>query len=257
MSDRLAALVMIVVAILAAAQVGLVSARRNEASALRRRLGDVQARCEGAELGYKKELQAAHVRIDWLQSLAERRGGEAQRLRSELDASRKTLALLQVSATGAQTRLDEFHSALDGAPGALRVELVATGDLNRLVAQVTNASGVPVDVLEVSGLLWMGGRSDGSGYSAQGSQLAAGTALELFQYQLFPGEPERVRGGTETLRAALCLVWLPTPESSEWLDTYWFEYRSDSEDLELVRHDGAPVGTSARGCDLQAATPPW
>lgn len=257
MSDRLAALVMIVVAVLAAAQVGLVSARRDEAKALRLRLGDVQARCESAELGLKKELQAARLRLEWLQGMLERKGGEAERMRRELASARQALELLQASAGGVQARLDDLHGALDGAPAALRVELVASGDLGQLVALASNASGLPVEVLQVSGLLWLGGRSDGSGYSAQGSELAAGSTTELFRYDLFADEPARVHSGAETLRAALCLVWQPSPESGEWLDTYWFEYRLESEELELVRRDGAPLADPSRGCDLQAATPPW
>jgi hypothetical protein len=257
MPDRLAALVMIAVAILAAAQIGLVSSRRHEASALRRRLGDVQARCENTELGLKKELQAARVRLEWLQTSLDRRSGEAERMRAELAAARQALDLLQVSATGTQSKLDDLQGALDGAPGALRVDLVPSADLTRLAARATNASGAPVEVLEVAGLLWLGGRSDGSGYSAQGSELAAGSELELFEYSLFADEPERVRSGAESLRVALCFVWLPSPEASEWLDTYWFEYRADSEEIELVRRDGTPLADQGRGCDLASAAPPW
>lgn len=257
MSDRLAALVMIVVAVLAAAQVGLVSMRRGEASALRRRLGEAQARCESAELGLKKELAATRVKLEWLQGMLDRRGSEAERMRRELAAARQTLGILQASANGTQARLDDLHGALDGAPGALRVELVASGDLGQLVALASNASGAPLDVLQVSGLLWLGGRSDGSGYSARGSELAAGSTSELFRYDLFADEPERVRSGAETLRAALCLVWQPAPGSGEWIDTYWFEYRIESEELELVRRDGAPLLDTSNGCELEAAAPPW
>jgi len=257
MSDRLAALVMIVVAVLAAAQIGLVSARQDEAKALRRRLGDVQARCESAELGLKRELQAASLRLDWLQRALERKGGEAERMRSDLAAARQALELLQASASGVQARLDDLHGALDGTPAALRVELVASGDLRQLVAMASNASGTPLDVLQIAGLLWLDGRSDESGYSAQGSELAAGSTSELFRYDLFADEPQRVRAGLQTLRAALCLVWEPSPESGPWLDTYWFEYRPDREEFALVRRDGTPLADMTRGCDLQAAATPW
>jgi hypothetical protein len=257
MSDRWAALGLIAVAVLVAVQVGVIRVRRDEASALRRRLGDVQARCESAELGLKKELAATRVRLDWLQRVLDRKGGEAQRMRRELAAARQALGLLQASASDTQARLDDLHGAIDGASGALRVELVANGDLGQLVAMVSNASSQPVDVLQIAGLMWLGGRSDGSGYSAQGSELAAGSTTELFRYELFADEPELVRSGAESLRVALCLVWQPSPDSAEWLDTYWFEYRQDREELELVRRDGAPLVDLARGCDLESAAPPW
>jgi hypothetical protein len=256
-SERFAGLVLVVVAVFAAAQLGVVHSQRSEASALRRRLGDVQARCASSELGLKKELQAARVRVDWLQAMLDRRSSESVRIRAELAAARKALELSQISAHGAQAQLDELHGALDGAPGALRVELVPSGDLTRLIATATNASGAPVEVLEVSGLLWLDGRTDGSGYSAQGTELASGDSLELFEYNLFAGEPEGVRSGAQTLRAGLCFVWVPVPDAGEWLDIYWFEYQADSGELALVRRDGAPLDGALHGCDLQAASPPW
>ena len=121
---------------------------------------------------------------------------------------------------------------------------------------MTNASGEPVEVLEVSGLLWLGGRADGSGYSSRGTELAAGAELELFDYSLFAGEPRSVRAGQQALRAAICFVWLPAEDAGEWLDTWWFEYQAGSGEMSVVRRDGALLG-AARGCDLQAATPPW
>lgn len=253
MSGRFAALVGVIAAVLAAAQIGLVRSRQSEASALRRRLGEVQARCAGSELALKKELQALRVRADWLQTTLDRRGAESERLRADLAAARQALGLLQVSASG--SRSDDGPE--DGMPGALRVELVPGAGLAQIVALATNASGAPVEVLEVSGQLWLGGRADGSGYSAQGTELAAGAALELFEYSLFGGEPESVRDGQQSLRAALCFVWAPAEAEGEWLDTYWFEYRVDSGEIELVRRDGVPLDPSARGCDLDAATPPW
>lgn len=257
MSGRFAGLVLIVVAVFAAAQLGIVRSQRSEASALRRRLGDVQARCASSELGLKKELQAARVRSEWLQAMLDRRSRESARIRAELAAARKALGLLQLSADDAQSQRGELHGALDAVPGALRVELVPNPDLTQLVALATNASGAPVEVLEVSGLLWLDGRTDGSGYSSQGTQLAAGDALELFEYSLFAGEPQGVRSGAQTLRAGLCLVWLPAPGAGEWLDTYWFEYRADPGEFALVRRDGIPLEGSAHGCDLQTAVPPW
>ena len=92
------------------------------------------------------------------------------------------------------------------------MELVPSPDLAQLSARAGNASGAPVELLEVSGLLWLGGRADGSGYSAQGTRLAAGAELELFDYGLFGGEPQSVREGSQTLRAALCFVWLPAED---------------------------------------------
>jgi hypothetical protein len=257
MSGRFVALVGVIAAVFVASQIGLVRSRQTEASALRRRLGEVQARCAGSELALKKELQALRVRADWLQGALDRRGVESERLRADLAAARKALGLLQVSATGAQSQLDELQDSLEGMPGALRVELVPSGDLAQVVALATNVSGAPVEVLEVSGLLWLGGRADGSGYSAQGTELEAGAALELFEYSLFAGEPESVIDGRQSLRAALCFVWAPSQAEGEWLDTYWFEYGMDSGEIELVRRDGVPLDPSARGCDLDSATPPW
>jgi hypothetical protein len=254
-SSRFPLLVASIAAVFVAAQVGLVRSRRSEAGELRRRLGDVQARCASSELGLKKELQSLRMRADWLQAALDRRGVESQRLRGELEASRKALELVQRS-TGDAARA-ELHGALDGSTAALRVELLPSPDLTRISAQLSNASGAPVEVLEVSGLLWLGGRADDSGYSAQGTELSAGAELELFEYSLFGSEPQSVREGEQPLRAALCFVWLPAEDGPEWLDTWWFEYRADSGEMAMVRRDGAPLEGSGRGCDLQAATPPW
>ena len=246
----------VIAAVFVAAQVGLVRSRRSEASALRQRLGDVQARCASSELGLKKDLQALRVRADWLQATLDRRSGESERLRAELAAARKALELVQLSASDAQSELDDLHGALDGAPGALRVELVPSPDLAQLSARATNASGAPVELLEVSGLLWLGGRADGSGYSAQGTALAAGAELDLFEYGLFGAEPQSVREGSQTLRAALCFVWLPAEDAGEWLDTWWFEYQAGSGEMLVLRHDGAPLeGARARlrPADLDAS----
>jgi hypothetical protein len=256
-SGRFTALLAIIAAVFVALQVGLVHSRRSEASALRQRLGDVQARCAGSELALRKDLQAQRVRADWLQANLERSSGESERLRSELAAARKALELVELSG-GAAPAPDGLPGAADGAPGALHVELVPSADLAHFAARAANASGAAVEVLEVSGLLWLGGRADGSGYSAQGTRLAAGDELELFDYGLFGGEPQSVREGSETLRAALCFVWLPAEDSGEWLGTWWFEYQPESGEMLLVRRDAAPLAVgSTRGCDLQAAAPPW
>jgi len=256
-SRRFALLVASIAAVFVAAQVGLVRSRRSEAGELRQRLGDVQARCASSELGLKKELQSLRMRADWLQAALDRRGVESQRLRGELEAARKALELVQRSAGAGEAARTELHGALDGSTAALRVELLPSPDLSRISAQLSNASGAPVEVLEVSGLLWLGGRADDSGYSSQGTELAAGADLELFEYSLFGSEPQSVRDGEQPLRAALCFVWLPAEDGPEWLDTWWFEYRADSGEMAMVRRDGAPLEASARGCDLQAATPPW
>jgi hypothetical protein len=255
-SNRFTILLLFVAAAFAAAQVGVVQARRSEASALRRRLGDVQARCASSELSLKRELDAARVRLDWLQALVDRKGLEAERLRRDLAGARQALELVKLSARGAQSQIDLVHETLDGAPEALRVELVASADLAQLVARATNASGSPVQVLEVSGRLWLGERAEDSGYSAGGSQLAGGDVLDLFEYNLFAGEPERVLAGEETLRAALCLAWEPADGSGEWIHSYWFEYQVETGGLALLRRDGAPGESGAR-CDLEAATTPW
>jgi hypothetical protein len=257
MSGRFALWVAVIAAIFAAAQIGLVRAGHTEAGALRRRLGEVQARCTSSELGLKKELQSLRVRADWLQASLDRRSGESERLRAELAAARKTLELLQLSANGAQSQLDALHHSVDGMPGALHVELVASPDLAQVVARASNASGAALEVLEVSGLLWLGGRADGSGYSAQGTELIAGSERDLFEFSLFGSEPQDVRQGQQTLRAAVCSVWAPAGATDEWLDTWWFEYQLESRELALVRHDGSPLDPAERGCDLEAAQPPW
>ena len=255
MSGRFVTLLAIIAAVFVAMQVGLVRSRRSEASELRQRLGDVQARCASSELALRKDLQAQRVRNDWLQANLERSSSESERLRGELAAARQALGLVQL--TGGAPEPGDGSGADGGAPGTLRVELVPSADLAHFSARAGNASGAPIEVLEVSGLLWLSGRADGSGYSAQGTRLAAGDELELFDYGLFGAEPQRVREGLETLRAALCFVWLPAEDSGEWLGTWWFEYQPESGEMLLVRRDAAPLASASRGCDLASAAPPW
>jgi hypothetical protein len=255
MSNRFATLVFVIAAVLAASQVGVVQVRRSEALALRRRLGDVQARCTGTEVALQKDLQAARLRSDWLQATLDRRAAEADRLRGELSAAQRALELVQVSASATQSNLDALRGAVDGAPEALRVELAPDADLRQLVARATNASGEPVEILEVSALLWLGSGTQGTGFSSAGAALPAGDSVELFEYDLFGDEPDQVRAGMQPLRAALCFVW--HAGGPERMDSYWFEYRTDPGELALLRREGAPLAADVHGCDLEAAIPPW
>lgn len=241
------------VAALVCVQVGLIRAHRRGGDAAHQVEFEAWERARAADVAkVEAELERVERELERLRRALASANSEGAELEDALEATAAMRDALD-------QKVQALTSSLETERPFLDVHLAPSESPRTLAAIVENRGEQPLVIQESRGWLWVDGAPVDLDGSLAPSQLAPGTAADVFEFDPGTRSLEFVPESSAPVRGALCFVYgrMLQDEAAPWVEERWFEYRPSDGIAATVQRESWSLADGAVPCRLDEAPTPW